>query len=555
MYLEHFHLTHSPFREEPDPEVFFPGAKREEVCQSLVLDILAGKPLIKLIGREGSGKTLLCRLIMDRLPDDFEVVYIDNPAGAFDDLLRIACLDLGMNPSGVHEATNFLQELHALLEQRRIARKKVVILIDEAEKLFLATLERFVRHIVESMPDFSLTILLSGRPGLEANLEQLAAFCSHLDNTSGYFLTPLTENETRQYLRFRLYAAGLSREQHEDIFTEGAVAKIFDTAQGNLRMINILAEESLQVSYSEKSFMVLLDHVDPDSADHDGVENRVIEIYDLLRQNKLVTGILASAVIVVLTLGFLLSGQGEKAGLPAPGSQKPIEVVAPPPPPHPPAQAAPASPSTSDPVAQTAAVPPQAVSASQEPVAPPPGTIQLPAQQPVPPAEPQPAAASKESPPPAAVVSPATPQPAATSAPAKQEQTALTPEQQKLQAALNKDEEHRDGEKIFRDRRGASASWLAGAYRNGYTIQLMALASEQAQASITKMLVQDEYFPFRDQFFILRKKGPPQTFFVFFGIYASMDAARDARNSMPVFLRKHHPYPLSIAEALKKTEN
>ena len=553
MYLEHFHLTHSPFREEPDPEVFFPGAKREEICQSLVLDILAGKPLIKLIGREGSGKTLLCRLIMERLPDDFEVVYIDNPAGAFDDLLRIACLDLGMNPNGVHESTNFLLELHALLEQRRMARKKVIVIIDEAEKLFLATLERFVRHIVESMPDFGLTILLSGRPGLDANLEQLAAFCSHVDNTNGYFLEPLTENETRQYLRFRLYAAGLSREQHEDIFTEGAVAKIFDTAQGNLRMINILAEESLQVSYSEKSFMVLLDHVDPDSADHDGVENRVIEIYDLLRQNKLVTSVLAFSVMVFLTLGFLLSGQGEKASSPIPKSKKPIEVVAPQPPPQPPAQATPASPSVSG-SGEQKAVPPQTISASQEPVAPQPGTIQQPVQQPTAPTEPQTAATGKESSPPTAVVPSVTPLPGATS-PARQEQAALTPEQQKLHAALNKDEEHRDGEKIFRDRRGASASWLAGAYRNGYTIQLMALASEQAEASIAKMLVQDDYFPFRDQFFILRKKGPPQTFFVFFGIYASMDFARDARNSMPVFLRKHHPYPLSIADALKKTEN
>ncbi len=550
MYLEHFHLTHSPFREEPDPEVFFPGAKREEVLQSVVLDILAGKSLIKLIGREGSGKTLISRLIMDRLPDDFEVVYIDNPAGAFDDLLRIACLDLGMNPTSVNESTNFLQELHILLEQRRATRKKVVIIIDEAEKLFLATLERFVRHVAESMQDFGLTILLSGRPGLDANLEQLAAFCANVDTISGYFLEPLTENETRQYLRFRLYAAGLSREQHEDIFTEGAVAKIFDTAQGNLRMINILAEESLQVSYSEKSFMVLLDHVDPDSSDNDGVESRVVEIYDLLRQNKLVTGLLASAVIIVLTLGFLLSGHGEKARPPAPPSKKPMEVVAPQNPAPLTVQTVPTPPAST----LQAAIP-QTVPTSKDPTAPPLATSQQPEPQVAPPSEPQTNTVSKENAPPAATVPSAPPLPAASTVPAKQEEVALTPGQQKLQAALNKDDEHRDGDKIFRDRRGASASWLAGAYRNGYTIQLMMLASEQAQASITKMLVLDEYFPFRDQFFILRKKGPPQTLFVFFGIYASMDAARDARNSMPVFLRKHHPYPLSIADALKKTEN
>ena len=210
MYLEHFHLTQSPFREEPDPEVFFPGARREEICQSLILDILASRPLVKLTGREGSGKTLICRVIADRLPAEYEVVYIDNPAGAFDDLLRIACLDLGLNVSAKHEGINFLQEFRTLLEERRAAKKRTVLIIDEAEKLFLATLERLVRNISEQPDTHGLSIILCGRPGLDANLEQLSAFCSNVDVQAGYTLEPLTESETRQYLRYRLHAAGVS---------------------------------------------------------------------------------------------------------------------------------------------------------------------------------------------------------------------------------------------------------------------------------------------------------------------------------------------------------
>ena len=194
MYLEHFQLTHSPFREEPDPEVFFPGARREEVCQSLILDVLAGRPLVKLIGREGSGKTLICQVVIDRLPAEYKVVYIDNPAGAFDDLLRIACLDLGMNPSMKHDSVNFLEELRNLLEKRRAQKKKTVLIIDEAEKMFLATLERLVRHIGEQSDILGLTIILAGRPGLDANLEQLSAFCNNVDIQAGYFLEPLTES-------------------------------------------------------------------------------------------------------------------------------------------------------------------------------------------------------------------------------------------------------------------------------------------------------------------------------------------------------------------------
>jgi hypothetical protein len=96
---------------------------------------------------------------------------------------------------------------------------------------------------------------------------------------------------------------------------------------------------------------------------------------------------------------------------------------------------------------------------------------------------------------------------------------------------------------------------LAGAYRGGYTIQLMMLVSDQAQASITNSLVQDDYYQLRDQLYVLRKKSKPPTLFVFYGIFDSMEAARETRNNMPVFLRTHHPYPLLISDALKKIEN
>lgn len=491
MYLEHFHLTHSPFQEEPDPEIFFPGAKREEICQSLVLDILSGKPLVKLIGREGSGKTMMSRVIVDRLPANYEVVYIDNPIGAYDDLLRIACLDLGMNPLGKHDSTNFLHELHNLLELKRAKDIKIVLIIDEAEKLFLATLERLVRHGIDDQEELGLAIILLGRPGLDANFEQLSGFSAKVDIQAGYYLEALTENETRQYLRFRLNAAGLSREQHGDVFTEGAVAKIFDAAQGNLRMINILAEESLQVSCSEKSFMVLLDHVEPETDVLDEAGNKVLEIYELLRHNRLLTAVLAGTVVLVLLIGFMLSGNGSKASRSPIPSEKAVKVA--------------------------------------------------PLQQ----SEPQPGSGTRKS----GSASPVTP--------AEQQRNIVVQfaDAPVAQSTSIREGERRDGDKLFRERLGASSSWLAGAYRGGYTIQLMMLVSDQAQASVTNSLVQDDYYSLRDQLYIVRKKTNPPTLFVFYGIFDSMDAARETRNNMPVFLRTHHPYPLLISDALKKIDN
>lgn len=497
MYLEHFHLSQSPFGEEPDPEIFFPGAGREEVRQSLVLDILNSRPMIKLIGREGFGKTLICRAVINRLPGQYGVVYIDNPVGAFDDLLRIACLDLGMDPTGKHEGISFSEEMVRLLRLRKDAGKKTVLCIDEAEKLFLATLERLVRNVNEKWKDLGLTVLLSGRPGLDANIEQLAAFSATVDTQTSYTLQSLNEHETAQYLRFRLQAAGLNLDPHGDVFTDGAVAKITDSSQGNPRMINILAEESLHVSCSQKSFMVLLDHVDSQVEEGARIKNRMFGIYQMLGRNRLVVIGLGGLMIVVILIGFMLGGNGEEESVPAGGSaEPPIEITVP-----------------SDPE--------EPLSSGRE------AEIET--------VVPEPEEVVQDSP----VVTPA---------------DESVPILQAPNMRPGAREEVSEGDLLFRERQRASAGWLAGAYRGGYTIQLMMLVSEQAQASVTRMLVDEEYRQIVDQLYILSRKTTPPTLFIFYGIYDTMDAAREARNNMPVFLRQHHPYPLAIAEALKKTE-
>jgi MSHA biogenesis protein MshM len=109
-----------------------------------------------------------------------------------------------------------------------------------------------------------------------------------------------------------------------------------------------------------------------------------------------------------------------------------------------------------------------------------------------------------------------------------------------------------DGERVFRERVALSRRWLAGIHQGSFTIQLMTLTSNQAQATMTQMLARNDYYQLRDQLYLFRKKTNPPTLFVFYGQYDSFEAARQARNDMPSFLRKQQPYPLAISEALKK---
>ncbi len=529
MYLEHFELSQSPFPEEPDTSIFFNEGERDNILDSVLSDLRSGKSLIKLTGSEGSGKTLMCRLVLERLPEVFEPIFLDNPLGSFEDLLRVICLDLGMDPSPEASSKQIVEDLKAQLIFRKKSDVSVVIIIDEAEKLFLATLERLIRILCEAEETDTLQILLVGRPRLDANLEQLTVYCSTVDINTGYFLEPLTLQETGNYLNFRLAMSGLNRQDHKEIFTTEAVEKIFEGADGNIRLTNILAEEALQKSCSEKSFLVLLEHVKSQSDDRSELRRRLAVVPSALKKNSILSRVeipekfkpsrindslnknkfirqnkkqvLGAAVMAfILLLIFIFSGGGESP------KEKPADI----------------SPKSSETFQSVAG---QAKTELQPPFEYVEQTEEV---------EEQVQADIKEKP--EEVDDP------------KEVFATLEPE-------IIKEKPPRNANVIYEKRLRASASWLAGAYKGAHTIQLMMLASKQGEQNLRKMLVQDEYFAIKDNLFILRKKTSPPTLFVFYGSYKDLDEARVTRNEMAPFLRKHHPYALSISDALKKTED
>ena len=74
---------------------FFPGAGREVLCEEIVLALMSGRRFLSLGGDAGSGKSLCCQIIMERLPPDWIPVYLNRPANSYEELLRQACIDLG----------------------------------------------------------------------------------------------------------------------------------------------------------------------------------------------------------------------------------------------------------------------------------------------------------------------------------------------------------------------------------------------------------------------------------------------------------------------------
>ena len=100
MYYDYFGLNQPPFRITPDTSLFFPGGDRGAVLDALIYAIVNGEGMVKVVGEVGSGKTMLCRMLEQELPENVEVVYLANPSLSPENILHAIAfeLKLTLNP-------------------------------------------------------------------------------------------------------------------------------------------------------------------------------------------------------------------------------------------------------------------------------------------------------------------------------------------------------------------------------------------------------------------------------------------------------------------------
>ncbi|WP_417909143.1 AAA family ATPase [Candidatus Electronema sp. PJ] len=597
MHLEYFGLAKPPFAAEPDTDIFFQEADRTSLLRRIYAELKSGSPVIRLIGEEGTGKTLLCLLLSRLLPAEFQVACLPNPAGSFDELLRVACEQFGLQPEA-----DMPGWLHGQLEQCQAQGKKFLLIIDQAEKMFPAALERLLRAVFAVAEKKTLHVILAGRPALNNRIEQLQVYCPDMDIQPGHVLEPLTETELAAYLSYRLKAAGLSAEDSRKALSDEAVQRIFAHAQGSLRTVHLLADQALQnVCAADRYFPIQAADVPPPDGEFPKKRRQAAALSG--RTLKLL-----AAVVLLLLAGLLFqyrdlllrSGQKTAHEIVAPVPVKP-EALLPLPdkvklnsepelPPEPEIveeEPAPVSevtatvaPTGSEPDSPTEQETPPAaelpaVSSVEQPVAPPLAEVgaDLPEESldtPPPatpikeePIVPKPVPVVQATPPP--VVAPqkkivellpgmrkTKPKPKATPAPIPEsvpqlQFTAPGPEQQRERAVVPA------ADQLYQELLTAG-SLLKGSRNAGrYTIQLLNLAAPEGAAKIKELLVRDEYLELRSQLKILRS---PSGLFVFHGNYNSVDEAKAALDNMPLFLRKqYHPSALPVADALRKTGN
>ncbi len=258
MYLDHFGLDQPPFRITPDTRVFYPGADRGAILEGLAWAIDNGEGIIKVVGEVGSGKTVLCRMLAQRLDATVDLVYLVNPDIGPHEVVPAIAFELGLE-LGDDGRLGQQHRLHEALVERHAQGRRVVVFIEEAQNMPLATLEalRLLSNL-ETDDAKLLQIVLFGQPELDANLDSNEIRQLRERVTHAFDLRPLGRDDVMQYLNFRVRAAGY---RGPDLFGPGTARALNRHACGLIRRLNVLADKCLLAAYAEGTHTLRPRHV------------------------------------------------------------------------------------------------------------------------------------------------------------------------------------------------------------------------------------------------------------------------------------------------------
>ena len=253
MYLEYYTLQRPPFRITPDPSLFFLGGANScgVVLEALLYAIQAGEGILKVVGEVGSGKTMICRMLEQRLPESVNVVYLANPKLTPHDILYAVAFELKLDVTEETPRLVLMQKLQSHLLQQHAANRSVLVMIEEAQSMPLETLEEIrLFSNLETHQHKLMQIILFGQPELDKNLQDRSIRQLKERITHSFYLNPLTPEEVSDYLRHRLKVAGCPAPQ---VFSKAAENLIAKASGGLTRRINILADKAMLAAYSESA--------------------------------------------------------------------------------------------------------------------------------------------------------------------------------------------------------------------------------------------------------------------------------------------------------------
>ena len=249
MYLEHFNLTERPFSITPDPRFLYMSARHREALAHLLYGLGDGGGFVQLTGEVGTGKTTICRCLLEQIPENVDLAVVLNPKVTSIELIATVCDELGIGYDADNESIKSLTDvLNRYLLDAYARGRHTVLIIDEAQNLSADVLEQ-VRLLtnLETATQKLLQIILIGQPELRSLLarEDMRQLAQRV--TARYHLEPISREETSAYIRHRLQICGSS----QTVFNKRAVDKIQHLSGGIPRLINVLCDRSMLGAFVE----------------------------------------------------------------------------------------------------------------------------------------------------------------------------------------------------------------------------------------------------------------------------------------------------------------
>ncbi|KKD60019.1 MSHA biogenesis protein MshM [Grimontia sp. AD028] len=243
MYMSHFGLNAAPFSLTPDTRCFFGVRSHVDAINTCVSAMEMGEGLVKVTGEVGTGKTMVCRLVLKALSESFTLVFLPNPANTVAGLHRLIADELGIDEQVTED------KLLGAIQQAAIAaardEKPVVILCDEVQAMpdevleairLLGNLETEQRKLIQ--------LIMFGQPELDERLSQHSMRQLLQRISFSAELTPLSFAETSAYIDHRLQEQGVS-----PLFSTWAKRRIWVASQGIPRLVHQLCHKSLLLSF------------------------------------------------------------------------------------------------------------------------------------------------------------------------------------------------------------------------------------------------------------------------------------------------------------------
>ncbi len=301
MYQDYFQFEEPPFSLTPDTSFFLNQQSHRDALNTMLVALKHCEGFIKIVGEVGTGKTLLCRILLSRLNGDFVTAYIPNPYLTPEELKGFVAQEIAADVTDNMPAHELMSAVYRRLLQLARNNKQVVLVVDEAQAMPRETIEclRLLTNL-ETEKRKLLQVVMLGQPELDSllsrsDLRQLKQRIIFSEN-----LQPFSKQGVLDYIKHRLQSAG---NMKGNIFSKNAMRLVYYGSGGIPRLINVLAHKALISAYGKGHRSVNTWHVAKAIADTQ--ESRWIGKLCAVHCRLVSSPVAVHSMLMLIAIGFL----------------------------------------------------------------------------------------------------------------------------------------------------------------------------------------------------------------------------------------------------------